>query len=92
MIIKVQTQSGYALFDQVDHFTYHYFQAGNSIGVSADTYDYTDLQRPLSPEYPALEQKNAVCMFLSCGRETKQVLALEPVFILNNDGKTIDKL
>jgi hypothetical protein len=103
MIVKIRKPAnlGYIVYDNIVHFDYSRYAWDYPIAISIEGDDYTSqclgcfdsltedqiTTLESSPEFPDkiylfLQKKNG---------ETKQVLAHGTVFILNDEGKTIDK-
>lgn len=103
MIVKLQTAGGnWVLFDEIDYLSYSDV-TDDDIPVMEGVIDYT---HQFPPEVPSPQSENPkhdpentakeiriMLFFMNKNQITDtQVLCHPPVFIMNNDGKTIDKL
>jgi len=100
MIVKIRKPAnlGYIVYDDIVHFDFSRYASNYPVAISSEGDDYTNqclayltedqtdalnyLSEPPDKIYLFLQKKNG---------ETKQVLAHGTVFILNDEGKTIDK-
>ncbi len=93
MIVKVMNASGWTLYGEVKKVSHGIIDGTMPIGVSETCDDFTNfanpqMQRPTSPA----KENPVVDLWLTLNDDTvKQVLAYSPVFLLNNEGKTIDR-
>jgi len=96
MIVKVRTNptGSWKLYDGVKELAYSYFNKSQVIGVQDNVDDFSNPGNGLYSE--AAVEKNDIQMielWLNRGETPhKQVLALSPVYVLNDEGKTIERL
>jgi len=96
MIVKVRTSptGSWKLYDGVKELCYSYFSSNTVIGVQDNVDDFTNPGKGLYSE-AAVEKKEIqqIELWLNRGETiNKQVLALSPVYVLNDEGKTIERL
>lgn len=88
MILKIVSENGVQLFDGFDQVSARDLSDNEPIGVSSDSIDFTD--RPLT-EQEATFVKAEIWLYKQ-GANPRQIIAFKPVYVLSNDGKTVDKL
>jgi len=96
MIVKVRTAptGSWKLYDGVKELVYSYFNDNLAIGVREDVDDFTDPGKGLYSDATIEKkeiQKIEIWMTRGDGSH-RQLLALSPVYILNDEGKTIERL
>ena len=107
MLIKIRKPHGLGsiMYEGVTHFDYSRYASNYLVAISEEGDDYT--QQCLSPDkfnnYPLTEDQvdsisttpeppDKIYLFLKMKNgETKQVLAYGNVFVLNDEGKTVEK-
>lgn len=96
MIVKVINSSGWTLYDGVKKLSHSIVDESCPIGVSSELDDFTnwgtsgvDLGGTKRPSGETAK----INMWLTFDNDSiKQVLAYSPVFLLNNEGKTVDRI
>ena len=93
MIVKVRTafkgpESGWALFDNVEHIEYGDLDHDIPMEPGSGSFDYTKIE-PLTGK--GLPEKIEMWLTLTNGT-AKKIWAYRPVYLLNDVGKTIDSL
>lgn len=96
MIVKVRTAptGSWKLYDGIKELSYNYYNDSQVIGVREDVDDFTDPGKGLYSEASVEKkeiQKIEIWMHRGDGNH-KQLLALPPVYVLNDEGKTIERL
>lgn len=87
MILKVINGSSVEMFDGFDRVSARDVSDDESMAVSNNCIDFTD--RLLSKEEASFVKAE---IWLMKGDTTvRQIIAFKPVYLLGNDGKTIDK-
>ena len=89
MILKLKKGDSWIVFDGFDRIQYRDIQQGEGVAVRFDVYDYTkeDTNKPLNEGSVSAE------IWLYWGTEAKaQILADRPIYLLGNDGKTIERI
>ncbi|MDO9528027.1 MAG: hypothetical protein Q7J27_02585 [Syntrophales bacterium] len=84
MIIKFQSNDSWYMFDEVDSLEYRYLRVGEKIASRSGVLDYM--------EEPSEDKRVELCFLNKNQLEPSQVFADCPVYVLNNEGRTIDKL
>lgn len=98
MIVKVRTNptGSWKLYDGVKELSFRYFSSLEVIGVQDGVDDFTNPGKGLYEEPKAVNEKidiQQIELWLDRGESVnKQVLALSPVYVLNDEGKTIERL
>lgn len=82
MILKFPTKEGHATFSEIEFYRHRYLSGGMSADTDKDTLDYT------------FNGKTAVevCFIGKNQTAETQVISHTPVYVMNDDGRTIDKL
>lgn len=87
MILKVINKDSVEMFDGFDRVGARDLNPDQPIGVSSNCVDFTD--RPMTEEEAGFTKTE---IWLMKGDTTiRQIIAFKPVYLLGNDGKTIDK-
>lgn len=100
---KMSDKEGWMLIDGFDSLTYHYHHKDDVIGVRSNVRDYLRTTETLcsnavvgSELKPASEIKileDYYEIWLMKGEDTiSQILAHGPIYILNDEGKTIERI
>ena len=89
MIIKFQDRDVWHVFDEVDSLEYRYLKYGEKVVCRDDALDYTS--------YPVEENEvpklRIELWFMNKNQlELSQIFTYRPVYLLNNEGRTIDKI
>lgn len=101
MILKCKNAGGNdVLFDGFDEIHYEYKISNEGVGVRTDCLDFLKMEDILCaancPEQDKREMKvskNFVIIWLHKNCEVvKQILAHSPIYVMNNEGKTIEKI
>jgi hypothetical protein len=101
MILKCKNAGGNdVLFDGFDEIHYEYTKKDAVIGVRTDCLDFLKIEEVVEesnyPEQDKREMKvssNFVQVWLhKNGDVLKQILAHSPIYIMNDEGKTVEKI
>lgn len=101
MILKCKNAGGNdALFDGFDEIHYEYTKKDAVIGVRCDCLDFLKMEEVISaanfPEQNKREMnvsKDFVQVWLhKDGVVLKQILAHSPIYIMNDEGKTVERI
>jgi hypothetical protein len=85
MMVKVQTEEGFAMFDGIDHIDTQYEDSRFAYSSCSDDHNFANyVPKEVAPKI--------VYMRLTTDKKTFVVRAYSPVWIMNNNGKTVDTI
>lgn len=93
MIVKVKTDCGWTLFDGADRLDYRHYQRKEHLGVRQDVFDYTN-NKPGDNTIITSDDDYCIELWVYSKKDNDpiQILARSPVYILNNNGRTIETI
>jgi len=90
MIIKFNARGVWHIFDEVDSLQYRYIGSDRDIITNDYTLDYTDAD---SEDVGGSKSIRVELMFMNKNQlEGSQIIANSPIYLLNNEGRTIEKI
>jgi hypothetical protein len=101
MILKCKNAGGNdVLFDGFDEIHHEYTKKDAVIGVRADCLDFLKMEEKIEENMPAITggrgmrvASDFVQVWLhKNGDVLKQILAHSPIYIMNDEGKTVEKI
>ncbi len=98
MIIKIKTMNGWQMFDEIESLDFQILGECDVIGVREDAKDFTNPSPIPAKENLAKavgeEWSRALIWAKPKGHaiEDLQIIAYRPVYLLNNDGRTIETI
>ena len=91
MIIKFKDKDTWVVFGEVDHVEYRNMTAAgenpNQMGISSDVLQY----RP-SDDHPAVGDWIEMSFFTKNMTEATRVIACTPIYIMNDQGRTVETI
>ncbi len=91
MILKVLKGSGWVIFGDFDRIEYSEIPPDRNICVRQDVFDFTAGGDGSPISDPAQASKKEVWLY-RVGAEPRQILAEGPMFLTNDDGRTIERI
>lgn len=89
MMLKILVADEWEFFDGFDRVSHREIPPDEDTGVRSDCLSFCERQRK-DTENP---RKAEIELWLyKGGQVVKQIIALRPIFILNNEGKTVERI
>ncbi|MCK9520421.1 MAG: hypothetical protein M0R74_15565 [Dehalococcoidia bacterium] len=90
MILKIETSSGWVFYDEIDCLSYRNFPSGE-YDAETDLKELIDHTEGWAK--PCLENQKRLISFMNKNQsEESFVVAYSPIYLLNNEGKTIERI
>jgi hypothetical protein len=89
--MKIKDGETYVLFSEIDHIRYWYLDDNAPKDYGDTVLDFTGKGGPISKEY-ADKRKVGITFLNRNQTEETYVIAFEPVYLMNDDGKTVEKI
>lgn len=93
MIVKFAVRGAWHLFDEVDSLEYAYVGREGTV-LSEDTIDYREeVDRPISEEeWAKMPRVVSLLMMNKNQLEPSHIITYGPVYLMNNEGRTIETI